>query len=33
VYGAAGCVAIVLLSKAAGRAWLQRGDDYWERRP
>lgn len=33
VYGATGCVAIVLLSKAAGKAWLQHGEDYWERRP
>jgi hypothetical protein len=28
-YGAAGCVAIVVLSKALGKAWLQRDEDYW----
>jgi hypothetical protein len=31
-YGAAGCVAIVVLSKALGKAWLQRDEDYWETR-
>jgi hypothetical protein len=32
VYGAAGCVAIIVLSKALGKAWLQRDEDYWETR-
>jgi hypothetical protein len=32
LYGAAGCVAIVVLSKVLGKAWLQRDEDYWETR-
>lgn len=30
VFGFAGCVAIVLVSKALGGWWLQRPEDYWE---
>lgn len=29
VYGFAGCVAIVLVSKALGAAWLQRDERYY----
>lgn len=30
-FGFLGCVAIVVLSKALGRWWLQRPEGYWER--
>lgn len=33
VYGLAGCVAIVVVSKALGAWWLQRPEDYWENEP
>ena len=32
VYGAASCAAIVVVSKALGKAWLQRDEDHWESR-
>lgn len=32
LYGAVGCAAIIVLSKALGKAWLQRNEDYWEDR-
>jgi len=32
VYGFAGCVAIVVVSKALGKAWLQRDEDDREAR-
>lgn len=32
VYGFVGCIAIIVLSKALGKAWLQRDEDYWEPR-
>ena len=31
LYGFAGCIVIIVLSKAAGQAWLQRDERYWER--
>jgi hypothetical protein len=30
LYGLAGCVAIVLVSKAIGAVWLQRDEDYYD---
>ncbi|MBM3779182.1 MAG: hypothetical protein FJW23_13270 [Acidimicrobiia bacterium] len=33
LWGAAGCLAIIVVSKAIGKAWLQRPDDYWDRTP
>ncbi len=30
VYGFLGCVAIVIVSKALGKAWLQRRERYYE---
>ncbi|MCZ6876466.1 MAG: hypothetical protein O7G88_23565 [bacterium] len=30
VYGFIGCVAIILISKWMGQAWLQRGEDFYE---
>ena len=33
VFGFAGCVAIVVASKALGAWWLQRREDYWEDEP
>ena len=33
LYGAAGCVAIVLISKLLGSAWLQRSENHYEREP
>lgn len=30
MFGLAGCVAIVILSKALGAWWLQRPERYWE---
>ena len=32
LYGFAGCVAIVLVSKALGAVWLQRDERYYTRR-
>jgi hypothetical protein len=29
VYGLLGCLAIIVLSKALGKAWLQRPEDYY----
>ena len=29
-YGLASCVAIILVSKFLGKAWLMRGEDYYE---
>jgi hypothetical protein len=30
VYGLLGCLAIIVLSKALGKAWLQRPGDYYD---
>ena len=30
VYGAVGCMAIVIVSKALGKVWLQRRERYYE---
>lgn len=30
-FGFAGCVLIIVVSKAAGKLWLQRKEDYYER--
>jgi len=32
LYGFIGCVVIVLASKALGKRWIQRDEDYYERR-
>lgn len=31
LYGVAGCIAIVIVSKLLGSAWLQRRERYYER--
>ena len=30
VFGFVGCVAIIFVSKAIGKLWLQKGEDYYD---